>query len=237
MGGDKGVIIRPVAGGAVIIAPVDANGELRISGLSAGEYEVAPLRLTAAAPVRHTEIRVGDDGRLALALVETSKRTLSVEAIAVDGAKGIVPVNAVLFDLRKSFAVAFPPPCDPLPGRPDTCDRMPKRNHIDVNVSSAADIVRVAPATSVSAAAMIVAEREKAGPYTSIEDFARRNCPSNAIDFGQAPVRIGEILMILNAPATADGSVSGFQCSPGAREQFSLYGKKYNYVGHVTLLR
>ena len=88
----------------------------------------------------------------------------------------------------------------------------------------------------MQSAVQIVVLREKGGPYTSIEDFARRNCPTNAIEMNQGTVKIADATVILG-PSTGKPIAPGFQCQPSDAGQFSLYGKKHNYVGHVTLLR
>jgi hypothetical protein len=227
--GDSGTVIRSVADGSVIVVPVDTNGEVRLTGLEPGDYEVASLRLTAAAPVRGTGLHVSEDGRLAFAMRKSVKHVEAVgmgrtqkskpflapsaEAILFDGPAGIVPVDAVMLDLRQSFAVLQPPPCDPLPGRPDTCNRTPQRNHIDVNASSAAEIVRLAPTTSAEAAELIVAERTENGAYKGLGDFAQRVCTKARIDFDDVPVRFGEARVVTRRGG--EPKSQGWKCAPG----------------------
>lgn len=225
--GDSGTIIRSISDGLVIVVPVDPNGEVRLTGLEPGDYEVASLRLTAAAPVRGTGLHVSEDGRLAFAMQKSAKQVeavgtertrkskpdlaLSAEAIPFDGPAGIVPVDAVMLDLRQSFAVVQPPPCDPLPGRPDTCNRTPQRNHVDVNASSAEEMTRQATTLTPEAARVIIAERTRA-PFTSAGDFARRVCPQVEVDFDDAAVRMGSTSILMKRGG--DPKANGFKCGP-----------------------
>jgi len=110
-------------------------------------------------------------------------------------------------------------------------------NYIDVNTSSAEDIVRLAPTTSVEAAAFIVAERTKNGAFKDASDFANRTCPNVSIDFDLAPEQIGNLRII---PKSGDPKAAGWGCAParlGEIPYVELFGKKHQYVGHVTLLR
>jgi hypothetical protein len=212
--GDKGTVIRSLSDGSVIVVPVDPNGEMRLTGLQPGDYEIASLRLTAAAPLRPTSrptsLHVDDDGRLAFAMRKLGKRA---EAIPFDGPDGIIPIEAVMLDVQRSFAILPPPPCDPLPGRPDTCNRTAQRNHIDVNASTATDIVRLAPTTTTEAADVIVAERTKNGAYKSLSDFAQRVCPKARIDFDDVPVRFGETRIVMHRGG--EPKSQGWKCAPG----------------------
>ena len=130
---------------------------------------------------------------------------------------------------RWAEQIAQPGPCN----EPITCNY--PRSAIDLNTASVEQIVS-ATGASMQSAVHIVVQREKGGRYTSIEDFANRNCRTNAIEMNQGAVTIAEATLIL-APSTGKPIVPGFQCAPGSGEQFSLYGRKHNYVGHVTLLR
>jgi hypothetical protein len=106
-------------------------------------------------------------------------------------------------------------------------------SYIDVNTSSVEDIVRLAPGTSPEAARFLVAERLKGGKFNAAADFAARICPKVSIDFGLTPTVIGETRII---PRAADPRAPGWKCAPGD-PAIELFGKKHNYVGHVTLLR
>ena len=68
MGGDKGRVIRPTFADIVIIAPGDANGETRLSGLAPGTYTVKPI--FGAQPV---QMKVDADGALAFATDDNRK--------------------------------------------------------------------------------------------------------------------------------------------------------------------
>ena len=108
---------------------------------------------------------------------------------------------------------------------------------IDVNASSAADIVRLAPTTSAQAAEFIVGERTKNGGYNDPIDFAQRICPRVSVDFNNALIRIGNAQIV--ARGTDPGKL-GFKCAPAKRGEdptLELYGVRHHYVGHVTLLR
>ena len=62
-----------------------------------------------------------------------------------------------------------------------------------------------------------------------------------AIDMSRGGIQIGDVVVLFSSSqakgAAAGSQLAGFQCGPGGGKQFSLYGKKHNYVGHVTLLR
>lgn len=236
--GDKGTIIRSLSTNAAIIAPSDANGEVRLTGLEPGAYNVQVVDGT-----QRTEVRVGPDGRLAFATWQEIQR-------AEDGDRRALPAvhrwaeqiafdlatlgDGAVFDLR-AIRRMNPIPCAPTPpGVTPACGVM--RNFIDINASSPQEMVRVSPGLSMQSAVHIMVQREKGGAYTSIEDLARRNCPFVAINMSGGAVKVAEATVML-APSTGKLIVPGLQCQPRDGGQFSLYGKKHNYVGHVTLLR
>ena len=172
---------------------------------------------------------VGRDGRLAVTAWEDKGRRW-LEPLRITAA---VPVRPIAIDVPRTFSVTPPTPCaQPRPGMPSTC-RGATMNYIDVNTSSAEDIVRLAPGTTLEAARLLVAERLKGGKFKAASDFAARLCPKVSIDFGLTPTIIGETRII---PRAADPRAPGWKCGPG-EPVIELFGKKHNYVGHVTLLR
>ncbi len=229
--GDKGMIIRPLSGGDQIIAPSDANGEVRLIGLAAGAYSVQVIGSTPLTPMK-----VDKDGRLAFAAYEEAPPARPVvlrwaEQIAFEGgASG----DKSVYDLHEIRRIR-PYPCalSP-PGTPPACGAA--RTFIDVNASTPQEMVRLAPELPMQSAVHIMVQREKGGPYASIEDFARRNCPANDIAINQGAVQVAGLLILMPI-ASGASAVPGFSCQPRGGPQFSLYGKKHNYVGHVTLLR
>ncbi len=245
--GDKGSIIRPVSGDDAFIVPSDAHGEVRLTGLEPGDFEIAPLLIPRSRWEKSRPkqmLRVGDDGQLAFAVREEKLRPdprvryagppvrRFVEAIPFDGVSGTIPVDAMVFDVRQSFAVLQPPPCDPLPGRPDTCNRTSWRNHIDVNASTAEEIIRLAPTTSAKAAAVIVAERTKNGAYKNLGDFAQRVCTKTRIDFDNASVRFGKTQILMKRGT--DPKNPGFKCKPGkdgSNPEASLFWATFPFAG------
>ncbi len=222
-----------------IAVPSDANGNTVLTGLEPGEYEVKLIGAEQAITVP-----VGRDGRLAVTAWEERGRQW-VAPLRMNAAgtgpwcpPGIIcewskaSLNTAI-DVRRTFSVTPPTPCArPRPGMPSTC-RGATMNYIDVNTSSAEDIVRLAPATSLEAARFLVEERQKGGKFKAGADLAGRICPKVSIDFGLTPTIIGETRII---PRAADPRAPGWKCGPG-EPVIELFGKKHNYVGHVTLLR
>ena len=222
------IIKSGLKGGSVIVALLaasDANGNIVLSGLEPGDYEVKLIGAEQAITVP-----VGSDGVLATTAWEDKGRRW-VEPLRLTAA---APVRRTAIDVPRTFSVTPPTPCaPPAPGmtRNPAC-RGAVMNYIDVNTSSATDIVRLAPATTREAAAMIVAERKSAA-FKDAADFASRICAKVPVNFGLAPTRIGDTSIIARAN---NPRVEGLKCGPGA-PVIELYGKKHNYVGHVTLLR
>lgn len=221
-----GIVVKSgLKGGSVIVAllaPSDANGNVVLTGLEPGEYEV---KLIGAE--EFITVPVGRDGRLAVTAWQDKGRQWV--APARRGVRG----RAI--DVPRTFSVTPPTPCArPAPGmdRNPAC-RGAVMNYIDVNTSSAEDIVRLAPGTSLDAARFLVEERQRGGKFKAGADLAQRVCPKVAIDFGLAPVAIGDDRIIARSD---NPRASGWKCAPG-EPVIELYGKKHNYVGHVTLLR
>ena len=102
----------------------------------------------------------------------------------------------------------------------------------DVNTSNIEQLTR-GTNNSRRAAASIVAEREKNGPYKDPLNFAQRVGGSIPVDFSSSAVRIGDTTIF---PRGGDPKQAGFKMVPGSGV-VELYGRKHNYVGHVTLLK
>ncbi len=204
-----GVIIKKKPGNAPIIAPADANGEIRITGLEPGSYLVRLIEGAQQVPMM-----VGRDGRLALVAWGDDRSTAS-------RAQARLMAKQISFDPAPSgiqiLAIAGGP----------------KNAIIDVNKADGAALSDGTAIASESGA-IIVAERSKSGPFTDMIDFARRVCPQTAIDFDEASVKFGDQTMLVKRGG--DPKSAGFKCARGTGE-FELFGKKHKYVGHVTLLR
>ena len=217
-----------------IVAPSDGKGEVRLTGLGPGTYTVQVIGGAQELPMK-----VGPDGTLAFVAYEDAKGVAPPPKPRAGGRRPPPPLPVVkrwAEQIGFSHNSAVPPP--PAVGSPaEYCPNGPSCgwNVLDLNTNSADKIAR-ATGTSMQSAVQIVVLREKGGPYTSIEDFARRNCPTNAIEMNQGTVKIADATVILG-PSTGKPIAPGFQCQPNDAGQFSLYGKKHNYVGHVTLLR
>ena len=217
-----GIVVKKQPGDAAIVAPSDANGEVRFTGLEPGTYTVQVIGSSQQA-----NMKVGEDGQLAFVAYEDAKGAAPPPPNPRAGGRRNPPPLPVV--KRWAEQIAQPGPCN----EPITCNY--PRSAIDLNTASVEQIVS-ATGASMQSAVHIVVQHEKGGRYTSIEDFANRNCRTNAIEMNQGAVTIAEATLIL-APSTGKPIVPGFQCAPGSGEQFSLYGRKHNYVGHVTLLR
>ena len=229
-----GQVVKKKPGNSPIIVPSDANGEVRLTGLEPGTYTVQVFGGAQEVPMK-----VGPDGTLAFVAYEDAKGVAPPPKPRAGGRRPPPPLPVVKrwaeqIGFSHNSAVPHPPavgsPAEYCPNGP-SCGW----NVLDLNTNSADKIAR-ATGTSMQSAVQIVVLREKGGPYTSIEDFARRNCPTNAIEMNQGTVKIADATVILG-PSTGKPIAPGFQCQPNDAGQFSLYGKKHNYVGHVTLLR
>lgn len=242
-----GLIIKKKPGNAPIVAPTDANGVVRLTGLEPGDYEVSLIGGEGV-----TSVKVARDGQLtAVALAEDDGSKPHIEAITRGGNPGAwcKPLGELCPVLRKAIATSdvfdvpalfasdlLLPAIKHYPQR-RVAQRVDQPSFIDVNTSSADEIVRLAPTTSSEGATFIVAEREKGGAFKDPIDFAQRVCPKVSVDFDLAPTRIGNAQII--ARGTDPGKL-GFKCAPprkGEDPTLELYGRKHSYVGHVTLLR
>ncbi len=226
-----GLVVKKKPGNAPIIVPSDANGEVRLTGLEPGDYDVAPLRLTAATPVRYISVHVGEDGRLAFAVKEGPKGDVGhgrvaaapgqvaspspprwAEAIPFDGAAGTMPVGAVVLDMRQQFTISPPVPCTrPRPGMPSTCAAR-FRNHVDVNASPVEEMRRLAPTLSAEAAALIIAARTRGGAFRNPQDFANRVCAVTAVNFDDASIKMGNTSITMRRGV--DPKSPGWICNP-----------------------
>lgn len=210
-----GAVIRKMAGNAccVIVAPSDSNGITRLTGLEPGDYRVRVLE-----GAEETVMRVGRDGRLAYASYESLRR-------ADPRARRAQPVVR-----RWAEPIEFGEE-----GGSGTIIASVAAIRVNPDSSNADDLTR-GTANSPQTARIIIADREKNGAFRSIEDFAARICPQTDVDFSRTSIRLGVHVAIL-VPAAESKGATGFQCSRADTRQFSLYGRKHNYVGHVTLLR
>ena len=237
-----GTVVKKKPGDSAIIAPSDTNGEVRLTGLAPGEYTAQVF-----GGREETPMKVEADGELAFVAYEDIKRP---DPKAADPrARRALPVvrrwaeRTDLKELAEALIgdIAAPPPSpDSSGGSGCAPGVLCISSKVDLNAANAQEIAD-RTGTSMQSAVHIVAMREKGGRYTSIEDFARRNCRTMAIDMSRGGIQIGDVTVLFagsQAKGAAPGSqLPGFQCGPRGGEQFSLYGKKHNYVGHVTLLR
>ena len=246
-----GMVVKKKPGNSPIIVPSDNNGVVRLTGLEAGEYEVKLLG--DSAPVT---MAVGKDGRLAFVALREGKGAPAPK-ITEAPVRGMAPVGRAL---GAPVAAAVPPataavaaPVDPRARRAMPAARewvqavefgeeggsgtiiaivaaaaeMP-----DVNTSSVEQLMK---GTNISreAAAFIVGERKKGGPYKDPLNFAQRVGNNVTVDFGYSSARIGDTMIIAKG---TNPKADGFKTNPGSGV-VELYGKQHNYVGHVTLLR
>ena len=219
-----GIVIKKKPGNAPIIAPGDANGETRLTGLEPGEYSVRVFE-----GAEEVTMRVGRDGRLAFVAWQDAKaadpraadprarRALPVvrrwaEQIAFD--KGSGPEGPAAIRGGAFFVALLP--------------------IIDVNTSDVAAIARETRNTPEAARA-IVAERTRGGPFKDMIDFAQRVGPLAAVDFEDASVKFGSQTLLVNR-GTGSPKNAGFKMGRGTSD-FSLFGTAHSYIGHVTLLR
>lgn len=215
-----GIIVKKKPCCSPIIAPSDANGEVRLTGLEPGEYSVRVFE-----GAEEVTMRVGRDGRLAFVAWEDAK---AADPRAADPrARRALPVVR-----RWAEQIAFDK------GSPSGLAKTPTQLHsraftVDVNASSVEELARETRNTPEAARA-IVAERTRGGPFKDMIDFAQRVGPLAAVDFEDASVKFGEQTLLVKKGG--DPKSAGFKMGRGTSD-FSLFGKKHGYVGHVTLLR
>ncbi len=211
-----GLVIKKKPGNAPIIVPSDKDGVVRLSGLEPGEYEVKLIG--KGAPVTMT---VGKEGKLSFVALRNITGYPDPKS-ADPRARTALPVvrewvEACCDNTDNWDRLAFDTKAMPMP---------------DVNTSTIEQLMR-GTNNSRKAAASIIAEREKGGPYKDPLDFAQRVGQSVTVDFGYSSVRIGDTTIIARGGNPKD---PGFKTIAGSGV-VELYGKKHNYVGHVTLLK
>lgn len=215
--GDKGTVIRKQRHAErIIIAPTDPEGVVQVSGLEPGKYEVNLIGDGA-----RILISVGAEGRMAF--VAKSETTYPEPKATDPRARRALPVVQYWVE-----PIAFGEQ-----GGSGTIIAIVAARVVDLNTANAAEIARVT-GTSIQSAVHIVVQREKGGLYSSIENFAQRNCRTMDIDMNRGGIKVSDLTIMM---PVAGAVSSGLQCRPGGGQEFSLYGQKHNYVGHVTLLR
>lgn len=218
-----GHIVKKKPGNGPIIAPSDANGEVRLTGLEPGEYSVRVFE-----GAEEATMRVGRDGRLAFVAWEDAK---APDPRAADPrARRALPVvrrwaEQIAFDRGSG-------PAGPAEIRGSSVI-VALLASINVNTSDVAAIARETRNTPEAARA-IVAERTRGGPFTDMIDFAQRVGPLAAVDFEDASVKFGSQTLLVKRGG--DPKAPGFRMGRGTSD-FSLFGTAHSYIGHVTLLR
>ena len=210
-----GVVIKKKPGNAPIIVPSDNNGIVNLTGLEPGEYEIKLLGIN-----RPTTMKVGPDGKLAF--------------VALRDVKGGPDPKSADPRARRALPVVreWVEPVPELKGASVIVALLANAEMPDVNTSTIEQLMR-GTNNSRKAAASIVAEREKGGPYKDPLDFAQRVGSSVPVDFGYSSVRIGDTTIIARG---GDPKAAGFKMVAGSGV-VELYGKPFPYVGHVTLLK
>ena len=210
-----GLVIKRKPGNAPIIVPSDNNGIVNLTGLEPGEYEIKLLGIN-----RPTTMKVGPDGKLAF--------------VALRDVKGGPDPKSADPRARRALPVVreWVEPVPELKGASVIVALLANAEMPDVNTSTIEQLMR-GTNNSRKAAASIVAEREKGGPYKDPLDFAQRVGSSVPVDFGYSSVRIGDTTIIARG---GDPKAAGFKMVAGSGV-VELYGKPFPYVGHVTLLK
>ena len=210
-----GLVVKKKPGNAPIIVPSDKDGIVRLTGLEPGEYEVKLLGIN-----RPTTMKVGPDGKLAF--------------VALRDVKGGPDPKSADPRARRALPVVreWVEPVPELKGASVIVALLANAEMPDVNTSTIEQLMR-GTNNSRKAAASIVAEREKGGPYKDPLDFAQRVGSSVPVDFGYSSVRIGDTTIIARG---GDPKAAGFKMVAGSGV-VELYGKPFPYVGHVTLLK
>jgi len=211
-----GLVVKKKPGNAPIVVPSDANGEVRLTGLEPGEYEVKLLGKSA--PVT---MEVGRDGKLAFVARRDVKGGPTPRS-ADPRARRALPV------VREWVERC----CDNTDNWDKSAFSVRDMQMPDVNTSTAEELMA---GTNISrkAAAFIIEERRRGGLYKDPLDFAQRVGGSVTVDFGYSSARIGDTTIIAKG---LNPKNPGFKMVKGSGV-VEVYGKKHNYVGHVTLLR
>ena len=223
-----GVIVKKKPGNAPIIAPTDANGETRITGLEPGTYSVRVLEAEQEVPMK-----VGRDGRLAFVVYEDAAGR-APRTRDPGGRRGKPPVRRwaeqIPFEGGNTGGVVLDASHEDAGCSDDKgCDA-------GIVLLAGVRAPRLAETTGVSleVANLIISERDRNGPYKGLIDFAQRVCPQADVDFSDASVRFGSDTMLVKRGG--DPKQAGFKCARATGEM-ELFGRKHHYVGHVTLLR
>lgn len=205
-----GTIVRQTGSDFTLIMASGSAGQVAINGIPFGEYKVS-------LPGKPGTITLNADSDAAIAY--SVKRNGALRWLVAGN-----PANVTGNDnLPSLFAEVRPRPCDPLPGRVSACPvPIVGYNYIDVNRSTADQIVSLAPGTSPVAAAAIVAGR-RVSPYRNLGDFARRVCTVASVNFGPANVLFQETHLI---GRNVSASLTGFRCFK-ANTNVVLFGVAY----------
>ena len=211
-----GIVVKKKPGNAPIIVPSDKDGIVRLTGLEPGEYEVKLLGIN-----RTTTMKVGPEGKLAFVALRDVK--------GGPGPKSADPRARRALPVVREWVEAC---CD----NTDNWDKLAFDTKAmqmpDVNTSTIEQLMS-GTNNNRKAAASIIAEREKNGPYKDPLNFAQRVGSSVPVDFGYSSVRIGDTTIIARG---ADPKAAGLKIVAGSGV-VELYGKPFPYVGHVTLLK
>ena len=214
-----GVIVKKSPGSGAIIAPTDKDGIVRLSGLEPGRYQVRLISQGADGLIgKGADMMVGADGKL----VFVAKQD---DPVRPD------PRARMAQTAPRQWVEQMPTtgPCRP----PYLCDFQTASTAVDINTASDKQLTEGTLNTPETARA-IIAERARGGPFKDAVDFAQRVCTKTDVDFGDASLRIGEMVILMKRGS--DPKNPGFKCARGTGE-LELFGRKHNYVGHVTLLR
>lgn len=223
-----GTVIKKWPGSLPIITPSDANGETRLTGLAPGTYSVRVFEGEQEVPMK-----VGRDGRLAfVAYEDTDGRATKENDPRVRRAKPTARrwAEQIPFEDGKGSGAVLDA------GAGDAACSADKPCPSGIVSLAGIKARRLVDATGISpeAARIIVSERDKHGPFKGLIDFAQRVCPQTDVDFQDASIRFGdETLMVRRG---SDPKNPGFKCVRAGGD-VEVFGKKHNYVGHVTLLR
>ncbi len=231
-----GTIVKKNPGGGCITAPSDANGEVRLTGLEPGTYDV---QVFGGKEV--STMRVGRDGRLGFVVFGDTKRAQPgtvngqrmpsdpvvrrwAEPIAFDGAKpGAVTLDARSLDNAGMTERRKLEPIEP-----------PRDDRINVNTSTESEMVRLAPTLTPEAARLIVAERAKSGAFKDAQDFASRVCTKAEVNFDDASLKMGDTTIVMKKGV--DPKSPGWRCKTGDN-MIRLFNSWLSHTGKSALLK